>query len=209
LPFLKSLSARLGGVLALYGGWGLFAISFLDSSFLTFPFVNDLLLIHLSSQSPRKAAVYALLTTAGSVLGAGVIYGLARAGGNWLWQNRSPEKMGRVRSWLSRNDFLAVLIASLLPPPVPMKPVVIGAGVLRMNTLRFGIALVTGRALRFAADAWMGARYGARAESYLKDNFSWASIAVASLILSAALVFRWAMRRGARAPGGPAGPGCS
>lgn len=46
---LKSLSAKLGHFLLLYGGWGLFAMSFLDSSLVPFPGVNDLALILMAS----------------------------------------------------------------------------------------------------------------------------------------------------------------
>ena len=49
---LKSLSVKLGHVLVLYGGWGLFAMSFLDSSLIPFPVVNDLALIVMASQRP-------------------------------------------------------------------------------------------------------------------------------------------------------------
>jgi membrane protein YqaA with SNARE-associated domain len=69
LAFLKSFFVKLGQVLALYGGWGLLGISFLDSSFVAMPSANDLLLIHLASQHPLRAMFYALASTVGSVLG--------------------------------------------------------------------------------------------------------------------------------------------
>jgi membrane protein YqaA with SNARE-associated domain len=43
------------------GAPGLFLISFLDSSVLTFPVINDLLLIELSLQHPARMPLYALL----------------------------------------------------------------------------------------------------------------------------------------------------
>ena len=54
MHFLNSLSAALGNVLARYGGWGLFAVSFLDGSALGLPLINDLLLIELSMQHPAR-----------------------------------------------------------------------------------------------------------------------------------------------------------
>ena len=41
------------------GAPGLFLISFLDSSILTFPVINDLLLIELSIQRPVRMPLYA------------------------------------------------------------------------------------------------------------------------------------------------------
>jgi membrane protein YqaA with SNARE-associated domain len=206
LPFFKSFSSRLGRVLALYGGWGLFAISFLDSSFLSFPLVNDLLLIHLASQSPRRAPLYAFLTASGSVLGAFVLYGLTRGGRRLLRTSSSEEKQSRAREWLNRNDFTAVLLASLLPPPFPLKPVVLAAGALRVGALRFGLALLIGRSLRFLADAWVGARYGASAEAYLKENLGRASLAIVALILAGVLLFRGLRKlRRPAPPGGDSG----
>ncbi len=84
-----------------------------------------------------------------------------------------------------------------MPPPVPLKPFVISAGILRVNALRFCLALVAGRGLRFMAEALMGVRYGARAEAYFKENVGWTSLAVVTLLLLITLIYR-AISRGAR-----------
>jgi membrane protein YqaA with SNARE-associated domain len=195
LPFLKSLSAKLAALLALYGGPGLFVISFLDSSFLAFPLVNDLLLMHLASRFPRKALIFALACAVGSVLGASVVYAIARAGGKLIWRRRSPVTESRVDRWIERNDFASILVASLLPPPVPFKVFPISAGVLQVNPLRFVGALLVGRSLRFVAAALIGVHYGARAENYLRHNMGWVSLTAVALIVSGTLVYRQIVRR--------------
>ena len=120
MPFLKSLSLKLGRVLALYGGWGLFAMSFLDSSFVPFPGVNDLALIILASQHPARAPFYAFMSILGSLLGCYVLYGVGR-GADKLAEGRLPSTKGkRVRRWLERNVFVAMLVMCLLPPPAPL-----------------------------------------------------------------------------------------
>src|SRR5271163_5205687 len=63
------------------GAPGLFLISFLDSSVLSFPIINDLLLIQLSMQRPERMPLYALMAATGSVLGCVTLYFLARLGG--------------------------------------------------------------------------------------------------------------------------------
>ena len=195
MAFLKSLFAKLAQVLALYGGWGLLGISFLDSSFVPLPSANDLLLIHLSSQHPRRALLYALASTVGSVAGAYVIYGLARGGAKFLWRRQASPAMTRAQAWLERNEFVSILGMSLLPPPAPFKAFLVTAGALRANAARFGVALLIGRGLRFTSEALLGARYGAEAEAYLKEHFVWASLLAVGLIVALTLLHRRLARR--------------
>lgn len=190
MSFLKNLSIKLGQFLALYGGWGLFGISLLDSSFVPLPGLNDLLLMHLSAQHPARALLYALASTLGSVAGAYVIYGLARGGAGFLWRRRPSASVARAHRWLERNEFVAILTASVLPPPAPFKAFLIAAGALRVNAVRFGVALLVGRGLRFGAEALLAARYGAQAEAYLKANYVWASLVVALLVVVGSMVYR-------------------
>ena len=201
MPLLKSLFLKLGHVLALYGGGGLFALSFLDSSFAPFPGINDLALIVLASQHPARAPFYALMSTVGSLLGCYVLYGIASGGGR-LAGGKSSSTKGSARRWLERNDFVAMLVMCLLPPPAPLKIFVITAGALRMNALNFGVALLLGRSLRFAAEAWLGARYGAQAEAYLKKNLGWTSLVTILLVIGLTLLSRWWTGRGAARPDG-------
>jgi len=200
LPFFKSLASKLGHVLALYGG-GLFLMSFLDSSFIPFPGINDLALIVLASQHPARAPLYTLLSTLGSLLGCYVMYGIARGGKRLAAGRPATNKRNSARHWLERNDFVAMLAMSLLPPPAPLKIFVLAAGALPMNVLHFGAALVVGRSLRFAAEAWLGARYGAEAEAYLKKNLTWASLVTILVVIGLTLLSRWWKGRGVAAPG--------
>ena len=190
MTFFKSFIARLGQILALYGGWGLLGISFLDSSFVPLPGLNDLVLIHLSAQNPARAAFYAIASTLGSVAGSYVMYFLARGGAKLLAKRLASPVVQRARAWLERNDFASLLVASLLPPPSPYKFFLLAAGALRINALRFGAALLVGRGLRFAAAAYLGARYGMQAEAYLKGNIVWVSLLVAFLVIVWTMIYR-------------------
>ena len=165
-------------------------ISFLDSSFVPLPGLNDLLLIHLTSQHPERAVLYAVASTFGSVAGAYLIYGLARGGAKFLWRRASSASVSRAHDWLERNEFATMLVAALLPPPAPFKVFLITAGALRVNAARFGLALAIGRGLRFGAEAYLGARFGAQAEAYLKANFVWASLAVVAAVVLGTMVYR-------------------
>ena len=56
------------------GGWGLLLIALVDSSFLSLPEVNDVLIITLSIRSPDQMIFYCSMTTIGSVLGCMMLY---------------------------------------------------------------------------------------------------------------------------------------
>ena len=187
---MKSLVQRIGFWLALYGGWGLFSISFLDSSIITFPGISDLLLIHLCSRQPHRAIIYAMQATLGSLLGAYLLYAVTSRGGRYVLGKFSPEKTERARHWLERNDFAAILVVSLLPPPAPLKVFLITAGVLRVNAVRYGAALLVGRALRYGALAWLGAHYGLQALTYLKHNITWVSLVMAAAVALLTFAYR-------------------
>ncbi len=111
------------------GAPGLFLISFLDSSILTFPIINDLLLIELSIVHPARMPLYALMATSGSVLGCVLLYFIARKGGEAIFHRKAGDHAHAIRHWVERNGFVGMLIAALLPPPTPFKFFVFAAGV--------------------------------------------------------------------------------
>src|SRR5258708_8952859 len=103
------------------GAPGLFLISFLDSSVLTFPIINDLLLIELSIEHPARMPLYAFMAALGSVLGCVALYFIARKGGEAFFHRKAGEHAHAIRHWVERNGFVGMLIAALLPPPTPFK----------------------------------------------------------------------------------------
>src|SRR6185312_7033857 len=48
--------------------------------------------------------------------------------------------------WIDKYDFLSVLVASVLPPPFPLKLFVVTTGVMRLSVIRFALAIAAGRA---------------------------------------------------------------
>ncbi len=194
MHWLQTLAAHLGHVLGHYGAWGLFLINVLDSSVLAFPLINDLLLIHMSSRQPGLAPLYAACCTAGSMVGSFAIYALGRGGIRFFRRNPEMREAGRARRWLARNDFVTVLTAALLPPPTPFKVVPIVAGAIRMNVARLAVALLIGRGLRFAFEAWVGMRYGAEAESFLRYHLVFLSLAAAASVILLVATYRYLQR---------------
>src|SRR5207244_5119991 len=97
-----SLSRWKQKVVAFASGLGapvLFLISFLDSSVLTFPVINDLLLIELSMQHPARMPLYAFMASLGSVLGCVVLYFIARKGGEAVFHRKAGRHAHSIRHW--------------------------------------------------------------------------------------------------------------
>ena len=134
---MKRLLDWVQGFALALGGPGLFLIAFLDSSFLSFPEVVDLLIILLTIQHPHRMLYYALLSTLGSIAGCLVLFLLARKGGEAFLRKRLHERhIERATRGRQKLRAAGVLVPSLLPPPAPFKIFVLAAGVAQVRTRR-------------------------------------------------------------------------
>jgi len=124
-----------------------------DSSFLSLPEVNDLLLMTFSIREPESMVKFAALTTLGSVIGCALLYTVGRKGGEAFMTRRfAGERVARVRNWFQRYGILAVVVPSLLPPPTPFKIFVLSAGAFGISWPKFLTAVVIGRGIRYFSE---------------------------------------------------------
>jgi len=166
------------------GGPGLFVIAFLDSSFLSFPEVNDLLIIWLTTQHKERMIYYALMTTLGSVTGCLALYALARKGGEAFLRKRfNPTYVERAMATFRRYGLLAILIPSILPPPTPFKIFVLAAGVAKVRPFDFIVAIAIGRGLRYFGEGLLAVYYGDQAADFLRQNARTVGLALAVAFL--------------------------
>ena len=94
--------------------------------------------------------LYCLMAAAGSAVGGLLPYGLGRAGGElFLLKRVNRERFERMRTRFERQEFLAMAIPSMLPPPTPWKAFVFAAGVFEMRVVLFMLAVFTGRLIRW------------------------------------------------------------
>ena len=84
---------------------------FLDSSVLTFPVINDLLLIELSIQKPARMPLYAAMAMTGSVLGCVLLYFISKKGGEAFFHKKAGERGAAIRRWVVKNGFGGMLAA--------------------------------------------------------------------------------------------------
>src|SRR6476619_3946898 len=140
-------------------------------------------MILLSTTNPSWMLLYAFMATAGSAVGCWILYLVSRRAGARALYKFSVTKQRRVKHWIERYDAMAVLVATLLPPPFPFKLFVITAGVFRFSLLRFMIAIIAGRAFRFLLEGYFAVRYGAEAKAILARYYPWIGLGVAVAVL--------------------------
>jgi membrane protein YqaA with SNARE-associated domain len=193
-----SLSGWKQKIVAFAGGLGapgLFLISFLDSSVLTFPVINDLLLIELSIQHPALMPLYALAAAVGSVLGCILLFFIAKKGGEALFHKRAGDHGHTIKDWVVRNGFGGMLVAALLPPPTPFKVFVFAAGVFEVRLLSFVSAITLARLFRYFGIGYLAIRYGHEALPYLMEHKVQVTVLVISLVTVSYLLSKLILKR--------------
>lgn len=176
------------------GAPGLFLISFLDSSILSFPIINDFLLIDLAMQHPSRMPIYALMASAGSVLGCVFLYFLARKGGEAYFHRKAGHRAKAIRYWVERNGFAGMLVAALLPPPTPFKIFVFAAGVFGAPITGFASAISIARLFRYFGIGYLAVKYGSNALPYLASHKLLVVLIAIVLVAVSYLLSRWILR---------------
>src|ERR1700741_5560324 len=94
----ETISIWLRNTLLPYGGFGLMVLAMCDSSFVSLPEVNDLLLMTFAINDPASMVKFALLTTIGSVIGCSMLYAVGRKGGEGVLRKTfADERLNRVQ----------------------------------------------------------------------------------------------------------------
>jgi membrane protein YqaA with SNARE-associated domain len=168
---MSRLLAWIKGFALGLGGPGLFIIGFLDSSFLSFPELNDLLLMGMVIQHSHRLLYYALMATLGSVLGCLAIYYIARKGGETFLRKRF--KAHHVESGMKlfqKYGLLVVIVPALLPPPAPFKIFILLAGVAEVPVWQFTAAVFVARFVRYFGEGLLAAFYGEAAIQFVTEH---------------------------------------
>jgi membrane protein YqaA with SNARE-associated domain len=191
---MSRFAAWIQGVALSLGAPGLFLIAFLDSSFLSLPEIADIMVVYMVTQHPSRVVLYVLATTTGSMCGCLLMYFIGRKGGEAVVRKRfAGPSVERAMGFFQRYGVVAVLIPSLLPPPMPFKIFVLLSGVSRIPTLRFLTAIAIGRGLRYSILGALAIRYGRPAMAFIRENVTLVSLVAAGLLLVMFAVYlRWA-----------------
>jgi membrane protein YqaA with SNARE-associated domain len=165
-----------------YGTRALFVLAFCESSF--FPIPPDVLLITLAVVLPKKSLRYALVCSAGSVLGGcfGYLIGwqfMAAVGDAIIRFYGLMDKYEDMRQLYSLYDAWVVGIAGFTP--IPYKVFTITAGAFRINFMVFLVASTVSRSARFFIIGGLIHLFGPKIQSFIERYFN--SLAIAFVIL--------------------------
>ncbi len=143
------------------GGPGLILLGLADNSPIPLPGSMDAATILLAAHHRNLWVYYAIMATAGAILGGYLTYRMARKGGKETLEKRfSKKKTATVYAIFERWGLAAVAIPAILPPPFPIVPMLLAAGAMQYSTRKFLAALAVGRGIRYAILAYLGAHYG-------------------------------------------------
>ena len=193
MALIAKLNVFSNLALAKLGFWGVGLIALIDSSSLPVPM--DLLIGGAVWKQQGQFLIFCLMGALGSAIGGLVPYGLGRAGGElFLLKRVNRERFEAMRTRFERQEFLAVLVPSMLPPPTPWKAFVFAAGVFEMRILPFMLAVFVGRMIRWLALSLLVMKLGPKAvsvmEEVVKDHLG---LFLAALVLVFAGIGIWAV----------------
>jgi membrane protein YqaA with SNARE-associated domain len=169
------------------GFWGAGAAALLDSS--SIPIPMDLLIAGWVWSDKGHFWLYCLMGAIGSAIGGLVPYGIGRAGGElFLLKRVNRERFNQLRIKFERQEFLAVMIPSMLPPPTPWKMFVFAAGVFEMRVLPYMAAVAAGRLVRWLILSLLVLKLGPGAVGLVQHHALTALVVVGGL---AVVGFGW------------------
>ena len=155
--------------LAKFGIWGVGLVALLDSS--TLPVPMDAFLAVYVWNDKGHFWLYCLLASIGSAIGGLLPYGLGRAGGElFLLKRVNRERFERMRIRFENQEFLAMMIPSMRPPPTPWKAFVFAAGVFEMRVLPFMLSVFCGRMVRWLVLSMLVLKLGPGAVEVVKAH---------------------------------------
>lgn len=184
---MKAFIAWIYGLALAMGGPGLFTVAFLDSSFISLPQINDILVVLLVTQHKAWMPYFALMATLGSVTGCYAIYYLAEKGGEAFLRRRlRPGSTERALALYRRHGLLALMVPALLPPPSPFKLFVLMAGVAGVRPVPFVTAIAVARGVRYVGLGVLAVYYGDTALELMRTRGRDVALAMVALIIVAA-----------------------
>jgi membrane protein YqaA with SNARE-associated domain len=177
---------------------GLVAMAALDSSLVFFlPLGIDFVLILLSARKPDLFWLYAILATAGSLIGSAVTYWVGREiGEHGIAKLVKPSRLERIQKRVSARGAYSLAALGVIPPPFPFTAFVLTTGALHVSVWQFFTTLAGVRLLRFGLEGALAARYGRGIVVWMKsDFFQWfvgafIALAFAGTIISAVAIVR-------------------
>lgn len=143
------------------GGAGIFFLAILDSTPIPTFGGPDILTAILAARHREPWYYYALMATAGSVLGAYITFRMARhAGSGYLSKTFGERRVSLLLAYFERWGTGALVVSAAVPFPFPTSAFFAAAGVLNYPLRNFLLVVALGRAARYGVIAAIASFYG-------------------------------------------------
>ncbi len=187
MTLIRQLGEWVAALAAVLGPWGVFWVALADNALVPMPQGVDALLLAQSIAKPEIALLAAGMGVLGSLVGSIVLYFIAGSIGNaMLSKALSPEGIIKISKLIQRWSALLLIPVAMIPLPMPMKPIVITAGIFRMPLLEFSLAILFARAVRYFGLVLLALRYGEQTLGLAMNNLP---IAIGACVLLLVLYF--------------------
>ncbi|MBS1815373.1 MAG: DedA family protein [Acidobacteria bacterium] len=152
IALVKKLGVYLAAFMAPFGIWGLAGLSFIDAAFIPLPTTMDgTVWFYVDTYPHNRFLLVCLVAAVASALGSLVPYYIGRGGGElFLLKKINRERYERMRDKFEKQEYLAIMIPAMLPPPTPIKLFEFAAGVFEMKPLPYLLAIFCGKYLQFS-----------------------------------------------------------
>ena len=150
IALLHRFSVTLLSYMKPLGVWGVGGLALIDSALIPIPVSMDGIVIGYVANNHEKFLLYSVAAALASAIGALVPFYIGRAGGElFLLKRINRERYERMRDRFERQEFFAILIPAMLPPPTPLKLFEFAAGVFEMKAPSFAVAIFFGKLTQF------------------------------------------------------------
>jgi membrane protein YqaA with SNARE-associated domain len=159
--FLGKWNLALLAFLKPLGVWGVCGLAIVDSAAIPMPL--DALVIDYVVNDHARAVLYCLMAALGSAIGSLLPYYLGRAGGElFLLKRINRKRYESLRDRFERQEFLAIMLPAMAPPPFPVKLFELAAGVFEMRLAWYFGAIFLGKFIRFVVVSFLIIFFGKR-----------------------------------------------
>ncbi len=153
--------------------WGLFGVSFTESSF--FPIPPDIMLIPMVLAKRTKWLFYATVCLVASVLGGYLGYyigaGLYETIGRPILEfYGKADSFSELQQWYNESSWGAWAVLFAAVTPFPYKVVTIFSGAVGLNLVTFTIVSLIGRGLRFFIVSYLLYRIGEPIRDFIEKR---------------------------------------
>ena len=145
---LQKLNLLMLAALKPLGVWGIGGLAIVDSALIPVPL--DALVIDYVARDHSRFLLYSFMAALGSAIGSLLPYYIGRAGGElFLLKRINRQRYEKLRDRFENQEFLAIMIPAMMPPPMPVKLFEFAAGVFEMKLVWFFSAILIGKFVRF------------------------------------------------------------